>query len=458
MILRMMLGGKPEKKTKPVLRKKNEDGLAINAPLWRMLFPDFEGKIEIVKCGPGEEGWYDTIVGNFRVPDKAALNALLPQGKGGSSHAGGAAAGTKPLDDKKRKGDSPAAGGEKVPKLRKTRMIVISKHKPADSVETVKEPISASILRSSPSKASDAEAQKKTAEDPVIEVVSSEGTPPAVRAERLSKNTEGDSIADTLDTSDNLIDPRGEGDKGAKSQSPLFMQMFPALLLRARRVKISLQFSRMRLSWIIVTALTQQGVDLIARAAAAVKDLADANADRSKLNKAVEEFQAELKTRESILEEVTSRATEAEARARQAEEDRDGLATSLAQVTSDRAWMRQHGIGHVVEAILDAPENAVAVDNVNERARQAGFKAGYNKCLNNVNPFFASKFTDERSGFHGVDTEAAFDAAVDVYNSLTIPAIERIEACLEVDDYLDRLRILFELVKEGEGTSGANAE
>ncbi|KAJ0844118.1 hypothetical protein HanRHA438_Chr15g0698861 [Helianthus annuus] len=120
--------------------------------------------------------------------------------------------------------------------------------------------------------------------------------------------------------------------------------------------------------------------------------------------------------------------------------------------------MRQHGIGHVVEAILDAPENAVAVDNVNERARQAGFKAGYNKCLNNVNPFFASKFTDERSGFHGVDTEAAFDAAVDVYNSLTIPAIERIEACLEVDDYLDRLRILFELVKEGEGTSGANAE
>ncbi|MFS8019619.1 hypothetical protein Hanom_Chr15g01405861 [Helianthus anomalus] len=66
-----------------------------------------------------------------------------------------------------------------------------------------------------------------------------------------------------------------------------------------------------------------------ARAVAVVKELADANADRSKLNKTVEEFH-ELKTRESILGDVTSHATDVKARARQAEEDRDGLATSLA--------------------------------------------------------------------------------------------------------------------------------
>ncbi|KAM0066837.1 hypothetical protein Hdeb2414_s0002g00053841 [Helianthus debilis subsp. tardiflorus] len=61
-----------------------------------------------------------------------------------------------------------------------------------------------------------------------------------------------------------------------------------------------------------------------ARAAAALKEIADANADRSKLNKTVGELQEELKTRESILGDVTSRATEAEARARQAEKDRVG--------------------------------------------------------------------------------------------------------------------------------------
>ncbi|KAJ0927534.1 hypothetical protein HanRHA438_Chr04g0183961 [Helianthus annuus] len=129
--------------------------------------------------------------------------------------------------------------------------------------------------------------------------------------------------------------------------------------------------------------------------ARAAKELADANADRTKLNKVVEELQVELKTRESILGEVTSRATEAETRVRQAEEVRDGLATSLARVTNDHAWMRQHGIRHIVEAIHDASENATVVTDMNERARQAGFKAGYDKCLNDVNPFFSSKFTDE---------------------------------------------------------------
>ncbi|KAJ0780820.1 hypothetical protein HanPI659440_Chr06g0242141 [Helianthus annuus] len=79
--------------------------------------------------------------------------------------------------------------------------------------------------------------------------------------------------------------------------------------------------------------------------ARAKKELADANADRTSLNKVVEELQAKLKSREGILGEVTSRATEAESRARQAEGVRDGLATSLAQVTDDHAWMRQHDCG-----------------------------------------------------------------------------------------------------------------
>ncbi|MFS7952329.1 hypothetical protein Hanom_Chr07g00605691 [Helianthus anomalus] len=196
---------------KPVLRENNE------------------GKLR-----PDEEGWYDTIVGNFWVSDEATLNALLPRSKdpaatgvssapvtmvvdkyrckrkthapviipplvpdasgtyrprfrkyedyvvvsdtlegssvpGNSSRAGGAATGTKPVDDKKRKGDALAAGGEKAPKLRECRKIVISKHKHGVLlVKTMKEPISASSMRSSPPKALDAEGQTKAAEDPVI--------------------------------------------------------------------------------------------------------------------------------------------------------------------------------------------------------------------------------------------------------------------------------------------------
>ncbi|MFS7951573.1 hypothetical protein Hanom_Chr07g00596771 [Helianthus anomalus] len=45
----------------------------------------FELKICVEKCGEGEEGWYETTVASFRVPDPAALNAPLPQGAGNVS-------------------------------------------------------------------------------------------------------------------------------------------------------------------------------------------------------------------------------------------------------------------------------------------------------------------------------------------------------------------------------------
>ncbi|KAF5793650.1 hypothetical protein HanXRQr2_Chr08g0318861 [Helianthus annuus] len=42
--------------------------------------------------------------------------------------------------------------------------------------------------------------------------------------------------------------------------------------------------------------------------------------------------------------------------------------------------MRGHGIARIVQAIMDAPETAVGLDLVKERARDAGFKAGYSRC------------------------------------------------------------------------------
>ncbi|KAJ0694164.1 hypothetical protein HanPI659440_Chr15g0605691 [Helianthus annuus] len=118
--------------------------------------------------------------------------------------------------------------------------------------------------------------------------------------------------------------------------------------------------------------------------------------------------------------------------------------------------MCDHGITHIVETILDAPENVTVVNEIKERAWQAGFKVGYNECLTHVNPFLKSRFTDERYGFHGVDTEVVYAAKVDAYNNLSISAIEDIEKCLEAEDYVDRLRLLFDRPEEeGEAAGGA---
>ncbi|MFS7943427.1 hypothetical protein Hanom_Chr06g00500171 [Helianthus anomalus] len=77
------------------------------------------------------------------------------------------------------------------------------------------------------------------------------------------------------------------------------------------------------------------------------KVLEEADADRNKLKKAIEDLKAEVQNRVTILEEVTPRATEADARAREAEEARDSLTISLDQLREDRDWMRHHGIRHV---------------------------------------------------------------------------------------------------------------
>ncbi|KAJ0835094.1 hypothetical protein HanRHA438_Chr16g0751181 [Helianthus annuus] len=145
-------------------------------------------------------------------------------------------------------------------------------------------------------------------------------------------------------------------------------------------------------------------------------------------------------------------------RARHAEEARDGLTTSLNQLRADHDWMHDHGIGHIVGTVLDAPENATAVNELKERAREAGFKAGYNECLSHVNPFYQSKFTDERSGFHGIDTKALYVTAVNTYNNLSLSTIEDIEKCFEAEDYVDRLWLLYERPKKEEAAGGAKED
>ncbi|MFS7981483.1 hypothetical protein Hanom_Chr10g00951501 [Helianthus anomalus] len=157
-----------------------------------------------------------------------------------------------------------------------------------------------------------------------------------------------------------------------------------------------------------------------------------------------------MQNRVTITEEVTAREAEAEARAREVAEARDILISSLDQLKANREWMRDHGIGHIVGTILDAPENVAAVNELKECAREARFKAGYNRCISHMNPLYQSKFTDERSGFHGVDTEVQYAAAVEAYNNLSISAIDDIDKCLEVEDYVDRLRLLYADLEEEE--------
>ncbi|KAJ0566667.1 hypothetical protein HanPSC8_Chr06g0247651 [Helianthus annuus] len=76
-VLRMMLT-RMSRKSRPVVREKSGE----DAALWRIFASDFKGKVEVLACADGEESFNLIIRDNFRIPDREAMEAPLPQGKG----------------------------------------------------------------------------------------------------------------------------------------------------------------------------------------------------------------------------------------------------------------------------------------------------------------------------------------------------------------------------------------
>ncbi|KAJ0921626.1 hypothetical protein HanPSC8_Chr05g0193721 [Helianthus annuus] len=209
------------------------------------------------------------------------------------------------------------------------------------------------------------------------------------------------------------------------------------------------------------TKALEEAKEVGARAAKALKEakeregrvskaLEEANADRTRLNQTVGSLQVTARATEA-----TARATEAETRASEAVEARDSLTSSFNQLETDREWMRCHGIAHIVRAILDAPETATGIDVIKQRARDAGFKAGYNRCIGHLNILAQGEYTDERSGFHGVNTEALLEAATTSFYDMSISALEKLDECLDAEDYVDRLRMLYAGAEESEEEKAA---
>uniref|UniRef100_A0A251ULS7 Uncharacterized protein n=1 Tax=Helianthus annuus TaxID=4232 RepID=A0A251ULS7_HELAN len=184
------------------------------------------------------------------------------------------------------------------------------------------------------------------------------------------------------------------------------------------------------------------------------KALEEANAERTHLDKVVASLQAEVQAREVAVTDLTARVTAAEERANAAVEARDGLTSSFNQLEADREWMRSHDIARIVQAIMDAPETATGMDLVKERARDAGFKAGYSRCVSHMNVMSEGGFTAERSGFRDVDTEGRLNAAVASFYDTSLSCVEKLDECLEAADYVDRLRMLYADAEEENPAGG----
>ncbi|KAJ0599175.1 hypothetical protein HanHA300_Chr00c0061g0700241 [Helianthus annuus] len=122
-----------------------------------------------------------------------------------------------------------------------------------------------------------------------------------------------------------------------------------------------------------------------------------------------------------------------------------------ADLNVDRQWMHDYGVVYIANAILDAPKVDAKVAALRAKVRDAGYKVGYTEYLTHVNVASDKKFTDEQCHVHKVDTKGELEAASQAYNTLVIPILAQVEECLAADDYVDRLRHLFELEENAEG-------
>ncbi|KAJ0623982.1 hypothetical protein HanIR_Chr01g0038271 [Helianthus annuus] len=193
------------------------------------------------------------------------------------------------------------------------------------------------------------------------------------------------------------------------------------------------------------------------RESRASKAFEEANAERTRLNQVVGSLQVEVQTREAKFADLTARVTVAEERATEAVEARDALTSSFNQLEADREWMRSRGIAHIVQAIMDAPETATGIDLIKQRARDAGFKAGYSRCIGHINVMSKGGYTEERFGFRDVDTEALLEAAVASFYDTSLSCVEKLDECLEATNYVDRMRMLYADAEE-ENTDGGGQD
>ncbi|KAF5815073.1 hypothetical protein HanXRQr2_Chr03g0118761 [Helianthus annuus] len=188
------------------------------------------------------------------------------------------------------------------------------------------------------------------------------------------------------------------------------------------------------------------------------KALEEANAERIRLDKVVASLQAEVQARKAAVTDLTVRVSVAEERADAAVEAKDALVSSFDQLKADREWLRTHGIARIVEAIMDAPETAAGLDLVKQRARDAGFKAGYNRCISHLNVMSIGGEIEERSGFRDTDTESLLQAAEVSFYDTSLACVEELDNCLEAADYVDRLRMLYPDAEEEEPAGGAGGD
>ncbi|MFS7964220.1 hypothetical protein Hanom_Chr08g00747621 [Helianthus anomalus] len=188
-----------------------------------------------------------------------------------------------------------------------------------------------------------------------------------------------------------------------------------------------------------------------------VKDLAGKDVEIAELKRRLRETQESLEAKkqksdsmeidlgaEKVKAENTKEACKVSLETLNvAQENYVEVQSTVEPLISDLGWMQHIGVAHIANSILNAIKLDRAVAALTMVVQAPGHCASYVECASHVEEAFHQDFGTCHCSV-GDGAEEGLNKAEETYNNLSLPVKDLVTDVLKHDDYVARLRCIFE--------------
>ncbi|KAJ0809883.1 hypothetical protein HanPI659440_Chr01g0020341 [Helianthus annuus] len=126
-----------------------------------------------------------------------------------------------------------------------------------------------------------------------------------------------------------------------------------------------------------------------------------------------------------------------------AQENYAEVQSTVEPLITDLGWMQHYGVVHIANTILNVTELYRVVVALTMVARVAGHHVGYVECATHVEKALRTQFGTRHCSVNE-GAEEGLIKAEENYDNLALPVIDLVTEALKHDDYVARLRAIFE--------------
>ncbi|KAF5806715.1 hypothetical protein HanRHA438_Chr05g0233851 [Helianthus annuus] len=141
--------------------------------------------------------------------------------------------------------------------------------------------------------------------------------------------------------------------------------------------------------------------------------------------------------------EVARRLSETEDKLESSETARVTAESLVEPLTNNMLWMQHNGIINVANSILNSTELDESVAKLMVTARHDGYAQGYAECSQHFTVALKVNWDTSWCATSGVDTNAAFAAAMEGFNNFRIPVMYLVTDARQHYNYVDQLKEVF---------------